>query len=76
VSQHELHGNGQVTVQLGSEVTTGTISILDALGRSVLRQSFQGSGTIELDLSQHKAGIYTVLFQSGEAFHSQKLMIE
>ncbi|MBC6698922.1 T9SS type A sorting domain-containing protein [Hymenobacter sp. BT190] len=61
------------------EARTGTmLRVSDALGREVVRRPWTGNGTapVTLDLSQYRAGVYTLEISSAAGTAHQKLVVK
>lgn len=73
--------SGVFKVDLGSELKAGAqLTVVDALGRRVKSQTLNasviGSKTLNLDLGNEKAGVYTLQIRTEAGIATQKLVIE
>ncbi|GAB3582069.1 hypothetical protein GCM10027345_25690 [Hymenobacter daeguensis] len=70
--------HGRVTVQLPATpgTTTASLTVLDALGRTLRTQTAATNATAELDLTRLAPGLYAVRVQAGGATATQRLVVE
>lgn len=52
------------------------LHVVDALGRTVTRHTWQGTNPFTLDLSKYKAGVYTLEINSETGVSRQKLVVQ
>jgi hypothetical protein len=67
--------HGRTTVQLPPGTGPATLTVLNALGRSVRTQTAIGTKA-ELDLSGLAPGLYAVRLQAGQAIATRRLVVE
>lgn len=69
--------NGEIKVELNQITEAGfNMTVMNTLGQVMQQRKFDNPGVYEVNLSQHAAGIYTVLIQSGEYSSVQKIILE
>lgn len=67
--------HGQFTLSIGETIESGSVQIVDPLGRVVFEQRLN-SGNVQVDLSKKSKGFYTILVRTGDDVQTQKLIIE
>jgi hypothetical protein len=65
---------GLVSIVLEKQVESGTLHVVDLMGRSVLRTSMSGYRTV-LDLSAQPSGIYTLRLEHGGASTNRRVVL-
>jgi hypothetical protein len=70
------HGRATVRLPATAGISTATLTILDALGRTLRTQTAALSSTAELDLSGLAPGLYAVRVVAGSSSVTQKLVVE
>jgi hypothetical protein len=68
--------HGTATVQLPATAGPATLTVLDALGRTLRTQTAAPSSTAELDLSGLAPGLYAVRVTAGGGSAMQRLVVE
>lgn len=79
VLPNPAHGTATVSLPAGTGSGSATLTVLDALGRSVSTRTvplLPAGGTAELDLSRLAAGVYAVQMTAGAATATRKLVVE
>nr|WP_236668896.1 T9SS type A sorting domain-containing protein [Hymenobacter rubidus] len=68
--------HGRATVQLPAGTATATLTILDALGRTLRTQTATPNSTTELDLTGLAPGLYAVRVAVGSSTATHRLDVE
>jgi Secretion system C-terminal sorting domain len=63
-------------VQLTGLGEGAQVTVVDALGRTVVKTMNATSNTVDLDLSAQPKGLYLVQVRAGEALNTQRLVVE
>ena len=68
--------HGRATIQLPAIPGTPTLTILDALGRTLRTQTAPTNSEAELDLTGFAPGLYAVRVQAGSSTATRRLVVE
>jgi Secretion system C-terminal sorting domain len=63
-----------LTIEWSTEVKTGTIELVDVLGRSVFRQNTEGVHLLEINTTNWQSGIYILKVSDNTMRFQQKIV--